>query len=228
MCGRFTLHLPPDLLAEIFGLAEIPVFPSRYNIAPTQRIAVIRDNAAGRRETDFLHWGLIPSWAKDKSVGNRMINARSETVAEKPAFRKAIRFRRCIVPASGFFEWRQTENRKLPFYLRLRDGSPMAFAGLWDAWKSPEGETVESCTILTTSSNELIEPLHDRMPVILHSEEYQLWLNREMTDPEKLIPLYRAFPADLMEMYPVSELVNSPRNDAPDLIEPIAAKNPKS
>jgi putative SOS response-associated peptidase YedK len=226
MCGRFTLHLPPDLLAEIFGLSEIPVFPSRYNIAPTQQVAAIREKANGLREMDFLRWGLIPSWAKDKSVGNRMINARSETVAEKPAFRKAVRLRRCIVPASGFFEWREAEKRKLPFYLRCRDGSPMAFAGMWDAWKSPEGETVESCTILTTSSNELIEPLHDRMPVILHSEEYHLWLNREITDPEKLMPVFRAYPANLMEMYPVSELVNSPRNDSPDLIKPIAANSP--
>ena len=221
MCGRFTLQISPELLAEIFGLSEMPVFPARYNIAPTQQVAVIRSTADGRNRLDFLRWGLIPSWAKDPSIGSRMINARCETVHEKPAFRHAIKFRRCIVVASGFFEWLQEESRKVPLYVHLKDSSPMCFAGLWDHWKSSEGETIESCTILTTSSNKLIAPLHDRMPVILHREEHRLWLNREVTDPEKLKQLYQAYPADLMEIYPVSPLVNSPRNDLPELIKPI-------
>ena len=224
MCGRFTLHIPPELLAEIFGLIEIPIFPARYNIAPTQLVAVIRQNGDGQNRLDMLHWGLIPSWAKDKSIGNHMINARCETVAEKPAFRHAIKYRRCLVPSSGFFEWMQEGKVKKPLYVRLKDSSPMIFAGLWESWKSPEGEVIESCTILTTASNELIESLHERMPVILHPQEYNIWLDREMTDPEKLKPLCRSYPPDLMEMYPVSPQVNSPRNDSADCILPVSER----
>jgi putative SOS response-associated peptidase YedK len=172
MCGRFTLHILPEELAEIFGLLEIPVLPAKYNIAPTQQVAVVRQNGDGRNRLDMLHWGLIPSWAKDKSIGSKMINARSETVHEKPAFRHAIKFCRCIVIASGFFEWKQEGNRKAPLYICLKNGSPMCFAGLWEHWKSPEGENIESCTILTTSSNRLIAPLHDRMPVLCEDLTY--------------------------------------------------------
>jgi putative SOS response-associated peptidase YedK len=225
MCGRFTLHIPPELLAEIFGLDSIPVIPARYNIAPTQQIAVVRSNAGGANHLAFLRWGFIPSWAKDPSIGNKMINARAETVHEKPAFRHAIKFRRCIVVASGFYEWKQEGNLKVPLYVYLKDGSPVCFAGLWEVWKSPEGDSIESCSILTTSSNRLIEPLHDRMPVILHREEYPLWLDREMIDPEKLKPLYQPYPGDMMDMYPVSQLVNSPQNDSPELIEAVNSHN---
>jgi putative SOS response-associated peptidase YedK len=224
MCGRFTLHLPPELLAEIFGLLEIPVYPARYNIAPTQKVAVIRCVGDGRNRLDFFRWGLVPSWAKDLGIGNKMINAKAETVHEKAAFRHAIRHRRCLVPASGFFEWRHEGKGKIPLYVRLKNGSPMVFAAIWESWKSPEGETVESCAVLTTSSNELIEPLHDRMPVILHPEEYRLWLDPEISDPAKLRHLYRPYPPDQMVMYPVSPLVNSPRNDTPDLISPVTQK----
>jgi len=222
MCGRFTLQIPPELLAEIFGLTEIPVYPSRYNIAPTQKVLAIRTVADNEhRELVSLKWGLIPSWAKDPSIGNRMINARAETVHEKPAFRNAIKHHRCIVPASGFFEWLHEGSTAKPLYVRLKNGSPMCFAGIWEHWKSPEGEIVESCSILTTKSNKLIEPLHERMPVILHQQEFSLWLDREITDPEKLQHLYQPYPADLMEMYPVSSLVNRPRNDIPELIVPF-------
>ncbi len=225
MCGRFTLHLPPELLAEIFGLVEVPVFPARYNIAPTQNVAVIRNAGGGRGRLDFMYWGLIPPWAKDRSIGQKMINARAETVHEKPAFRQAIRFRRCLVPASGFFEWRHEDKGKIPIYISLKDGSPMIFAAIWESWKSLEGEIMESCSILTTSSTELIEPLHDRMPVSLHLPERGPWLDPEITDPAKLRHLFRPFPPELMEMYPVSPLVNSPRNDSPDLIKPVAQKS---
>ncbi len=220
MCGRFTLQITHELLAEIFDLPEVPVYQPRYNIAPTQQVAVIRQAAAGSNRLEFQRWGLIPSWAKDKSIGSKMINARAESVAEKPTFRHAIRYRRCLVVASGFFEWREEDGHKTPLYVRLKDGSPMVFAGIWEQWKSPEGETVESCAILTTNANKLIEPLHDRMPVILHPAEYSLWLDRSVTDPEKLKTLYQPYPADLMEMWPVSPLVNSPRNDSPELIAP--------
>lgn len=223
MCGRFTLQIPPELLAKIFGLQEIPVFPARYNIAPTQQVAIIRETGAGRNQFSFMRWGLIPSWEKDPHIGNRMINARSETVAERPAFRHAVRHQRCIVLASGFYEWREEEGgKKSPLYVSLKDHSLMCLAGLWGYWQPPEGEAVESCTILTTSSNKLIAPLHDRMPVILLPQDYALWLDRETTNPDKLKSLYLPFPSDLMEMWPVSPLVNSPKNDTSELIVPAA------
>jgi putative SOS response-associated peptidase YedK len=223
MCGRFTLQIPPELLAEIFGILEIPVFPARYNIAPTQQAPVIRQSGDGRNHCALMRWGLIPSWAKDPSIGKRMINARSETVSGKPAFRHAVRQSRCIVPSSGFYEWREDgEGGKSPFYIRLKDGFPICFAGLWESWQSPQGEAVDSFTILTTQANRLITSLHERMPVILHPEAIPIWIDRETTDPDSLKSLYLPFPADLMEMWPVSPLVNSPRNDFPELIAPIA------
>jgi putative SOS response-associated peptidase YedK len=224
MCGRFTLHIPPEQLAEIFGLIEITTFPARYNIAPSQKVAAIRQNGDGQNRLDFLRWGLIPSWAEDISIGYRLVNARSESVHEKHSFRHAIRYRRCLIPTSGFYEWLHEGKVKKPLYVHMKDGSPMVFAGLWESWKSPEGEAVESCTILTTSANKLIESLHDRMPVILHHQEYDVWLDREISDPEKLKPLYKPYPADNMEMYPVSPQVNSPRNDSAELIKPIQDK----
>jgi putative SOS response-associated peptidase YedK len=220
MCGRFTLQIPPELLAEIFRLSDIPVFPARYNIAPSQKLAVIRQIGDGQNRLDFMRWGLIPSWAEDQAIGYKLINARAETVHEKHSFRHAIRYRRCLIPASGFFVWLEEGKAKKPLYVHMKDGSPMVFAGLWESWKSPEKEVVESCTILTTASNSLIAPLHERMPVILHQQEFNLWLDRETTDPEKLKPLYQPYPADLMEMWPVSSMVNSPRNDSPECITP--------
>lgn len=217
MCGRFTLALPPELLAEIIGEIEQPHIQPRYNIAPTQQVAVIRQEAGGRRHLDYLRWGLIPSWAKESS--SHMINARSETVHEKPAFRQAFRSRRCLIPASGFFEWLQEGARKQPLYIHMRDDSPMIFAGLWETWKSPASEIVESCTILTTSSNSLIRPFHDRMPVILGRSDWDTWLSREATQ-EQLTPLFQAYPSDLLDCYPVSDLVNSPRNDTPECLNP--------
>jgi putative SOS response-associated peptidase YedK len=222
MCGRFTLQIPPELLVEIFGLLEIPVFPARYNVAPNQLVPVIRQGDDGLNHCVVMRWGLIPSWAKDTSIGNRIINACCETVAGKPAFRRAVRQSRCIVPASGFYEWQEEGGKKIPLYIRLKDGSPTFFAGLWELWRSPRGEVVESFTILTTQANGLITSLHDRMPVILQTESTHLWLDRETTDPDSLKSLYLPYPADLMEMWPVSPLVNSPRNDFPELIAPLA------
>ena len=222
MCGRFTLQLSPELLAEIFGLQEIPVYQSRFNIAPSQQIAVIRQDTEGRNRLDYLRWGLIPAWAKDMAVGNHMINAKSETVHEKPSFRSAIRYRRCIIPASSFFEWQHEGKLARPYYVHLKDSLPMCFAGIWDRWKGPTGETIESCSILTTTSNKLIEPLHERMPVILHQDEYGLWLNRNIHDPEMLKQLYQPYPADMMGMWEVSTVVNSPRNDSEECIRSVA------
>lgn len=218
MCGRFTIILPPEVLAEIFGLSELPRIEARYNIAPTQEVVVIRQNAEGLRQLVTMKWGLIPSWAKDPHIGSKMINARCETVHEKPAFRQAIRTRRCLIPASGFYDWTHTE-KKIPFYVSMADGSPMAFAGIWDSWKAPDGSRLESFAILTTNANSLITPIHDRMPVILHPAEFDLWLDRDITEPEKLTRLYQPYPSDLLRAWPVSSLVNSPRNDTPACIE---------
>ena len=223
MCGRFTLQIPAGLLAEIFGLPEHASLPARYNIAPTQKVAVIRRHAGGENRLDYLRWGLIPSWAKDPAIGARMINARSETLDEKPAFRSALQSRRCLVPASGFYEWQDLAGKKIPRYFRLRDGGPMVLAGLWECWKAPGGEGVESCTILTTAANSLVEPLHDRMPVIMPAGDFAAWLDPGLTDPGKLKGLCRPFPADLMEGWTVSTLANSPKNDSPELIEPVPA-----
>jgi putative SOS response-associated peptidase YedK len=223
MCGRFDLHLPRELLAEIFGINIVQEIKPRYNIAPSQQVPVIRSHVDGTRSLDLLKWGLIPSWAKDPHIGYRMINARTETVNVKPSFRKALKYRRCIIPANGFYEWREVGGKKHPLYVKLKDNNLMMFAGLWDHWKSPEAEVIESCTILTTTTNELIKPLHDRMPVILEPNDIYLWLEPHVTDPEQLKPLFKPYPSELMEMYPVSDLVNSPRNDTPDLIKPLEA-----
>ncbi len=220
MCGRFTLHFPVELLAEIFGLTDLPGLVPRYNIAPTQTAAVVRSSGK-TRSLDSLRWGLVPSWAKDSSIGSRMINARSESLPDKPAFRNAVRFRRCIVPASGFYEWKPEGSRKLPYYIRLSDGGPMGFAAVWEAWKTPEGSFLETFAILTTSANPLIAPIHERMPVILHPDAYGLWLDKDVNHPGQLLPLYLPYPADLLSLYPVSTLVNSPRNDRPACIEPL-------
>jgi putative SOS response-associated peptidase YedK len=221
MCGRFTFQIPSELLVEIFGLAELTAISPRYNIAPTQQVPVIRRYGDGQNHLDFLHWGLIPPWALDKSIGSRLINARSETVTEMPSFRQAIRYRRCLVLASSFYEWQQEGKAKQPWLIRLKDGAPMVFAGLWETWKSAEGEVVESCAILTTASNRLVAPLHDRMPVVLTMDEYRTWLERTTTDPTSLKKMFQPYPADLMVMYPVSPLVNKVRNDSADLIESL-------
>lgn len=221
MCGRFTLHLPIEILERIFGSFTIRDVRPRYNIAPTQNVVAIRTYPDGTRHSDLLKWGLIPSWAKDPSIGPGMINARSETVAEKPAFRGALKHRRCIIPANGFFEWQSVGGKKKPLYVRLKDNGPMMFAGLWDQWKSPDGSVIESCAIVTTTANDLIKTLHARMPVILAVEDIELWLDLHATDPEQLKPLFKAYASDKMEMYPVSDSVNSPRNDTDECIVPL-------
>ncbi|WP_332445051.1 SOS response-associated peptidase [Wolinella succinogenes] len=223
MCGRFTSLLSSELLEELFGIQLPPEFHPRNNIAPTQQIWIIRQTATGGRYPSAVRWGLVPHWAKDLSIGNHMINARCETVHEKPAFRIAIRARRCIIPASGFFEWDHSGKVRVPHYITLKDGSPLAFAGIWDAWKSPEGETIESCSILTTTSNRLVAALHDRMPVILHPTEFSLWLDRSMNKPEKLQRLYQPYPSDLLQEWEVSSIVNSASHDTPETIVPLQA-----
>jgi putative SOS response-associated peptidase YedK len=224
MCGRFTLTASPDHLQDAFPDFAVPRQMSpHYNIAPTQPIAVVPNT--GENAVDFFVWGLIPSWAKDPSIGNKLINARGETLGEKPSFRSAYRRRRCLVLADGFFEWTKVpgERGKQPHYITLKDGGPFAFAGLWEQWFSPDGSEIKSATIVTTEPNALIAKLHDRMPVILHPEDYDRWIDPAEKDPESLQGLLKAYPASKMRHFPVSRKVNTPANDLPEVIEPLSA-----
>jgi putative SOS response-associated peptidase YedK len=219
MCGRYALILSGRALAEQFDLPSVPMLPPRYNIAPTQSVPIVRAGSAEPREWREVRWGLIPFWAKDPSIGSRMINARSETAADKPAFRQAVRRRRCLIPASGFYEWSRRGGAKQPWFIHLSGSRAFAFAGLWERWRPAEGDPVDSCTILTTSPNPLVAELHDRMPVILPRERYDEWLSAEELTSERLSALLTAYPADEMAAYPVSPHVNSPANDDPACIE---------
>lgn len=225
MCGRFTLHTSPEQLAAHFGLDEAPQLADRYNIAPTQPVGIVRlEQNSTEREWALVHWGLIPSWTKDPSMGARMINARAETVAEKPSFRAALKRRRCLVPADGFYEWKREGRSKQPFHIRMRNEEPFAFAGLWEIWTSPDGGELQSCTVITTEPNELMTNIHDRMPVILAAEDYAEWLGNgkdaDAREVDQLRHLLRPFDAKLMEAYPVSLQVNSPQNEGPACIKP--------
>ncbi len=222
MCGRFTLTVSPEQLAETFAWLNIPPgIAPRYNVAPSQPVAVVPND--GQNRLDFFTWGLVPSWAKDPAMGSRMINARAETLAEKPAFRAAFRRRRCLILADGFYEWRQEPGRKTktPMYIHLKSGRPFAFAGLWESWNSPDGSNILSCTIITTAPNALMETIHNRMPVILPEATYPLWLATGDQDTAKLHNLLLPYPADEMHAYPVSTLVNSPANDLAACIQPV-------
>jgi len=220
MCGRFVLENSPEQLMKVYKLSSLPDLSPRYNVAPSQQIAVVRQQNGGDRELVMMQWGLIPSWAKDPAIGYKMINARSETAHEKPPFKQALRSRRCIVPVSGFYEWEKKGKEKIPHYIHLRDGDIMSLAGIWETWKSPEGERLETCTILTTVANSLLKPLHDRMPVVLHNEEFNLWFNRDVDDINLLVELFHSYPSDRLEEYIVSKGVNSPSNDSPECIVP--------
>ena len=223
MCGRFTLTADPNDLREAFPWLNIPEAPPpRYNVAPSQPVAVIPND--GRNQMDYFVWGLIPSWAKDPSIGNRMINARAETLTEKPSFRTAFRRRRCLIPADGFYEWKQETGgkSKTPMYIRLKSGKPFALAGLWERWDSKDGSTILSCTIITTQPNELMQTIHNRMPVILPPQTYTQWLDPGEPNLADLSGLLQPYPAEEMTAYPVSRLVNSPANDLPACIEPVA------
>ncbi|MBC1241835.1 SOS response-associated peptidase [Nostoc sp. 2RC] len=223
MCGRFTLNQPVEALAKIFDVQQLPDLPAEYNIAPTQKVAIVLQNPESKkREFQQLHWGLIPSWAKDPGIGAKTINARAETVAEKPAFRSAFKHRRCLVLADGFYEWQRQQGKKQPFYFRLQDGQPFAFAGLWERWQSPSNEEITSCTILTTAANELLQPIHERMPVILDPQDYDLWLDSQVQTPQTLQQLLRSYPAAAMTAYPVSTLVNNSRHNSPECIVPMS------
>jgi len=220
MCGRFALYSDPFALARRFE-AEAPAeLHPRYNIAPTQSIPIVREES-GKRSFALARWGLIPSWAKDMGIGYHTINARAETVASKPAFRNAFRYRRCLIPASGFYEWEVVPGSKVkqPWFIVLRDREPMAFAGLWEKWRSPEGDDVESCSIIVTDANELMRPIHDRMPVILAPADWDAWLETEAKDAGGLQGLLKPYSAEDMTAWRVSTMVNSPRNDSAECLE---------
>ncbi len=227
MCGRYTLTTPPELIADHFGVEGDPTFAPRWNVAPTQEAAVIRVPAPGeKRRLDLLRWGLVPAWADDPSIGNRMINARAETAAEKPSFKRSLQKQRCLVLADGFYEWRKEGKIKHPTWIHRTDGRPFALAGLWAGWRPkgapPEELKLLTFTILTTTPNELMRPIHDRMPVILAPEDYDLWLDPAVVDPARVVPLLRPAPESGFETREVSRAVNSPAHDAPDCVAPIS------
>lgn len=250
MCGRFTLTSDLKVIAERFAAplpAAAPAIQPRWNIAPSQSVIVVNDT--GQRQLVTMRWGLVPSWAKDVSIGNKMINARAETIAEKPAFRAALKKRRCLIPADGFYEWTtkpmvgkpvgrgsadsalsgavrrpapsKSAGMKQPVRIVLKSHEPFGFAGLWEHWTAPTGEEVLSCTIITTEVNELLKDIHHRMPVILPREAEAVWLDPKIQDAETLLPLLKPYPSEGMEYYPVDRMVNSPANDTPACIVPI-------
>jgi putative SOS response-associated peptidase YedK len=257
MCGRYTLTADLKKVADRFGAPMPPdewstCTPPRFNIAPTQAVIVVGDD--GKRYMKQMLWGLIPSWAKAEPVGparrspdesrrpagradgrsgehkpsvGPLINARAETLADKPAFRAALRKRRCIIPADGFYEWQKMAGVKQPVRIMLKSKEPFGFAGLWEHWTSPEGEEVLSCVIVTTAANELLKPVHDRMPAILTRQSEAVWLDPKIQEPEKLLPLLKPYPSELMEFYPVSREVNSPAVDKPSIIEPVNGGFPR-
>ena len=222
MCGRFTLFEADNILSKEFGVSGFSPLSPRYNIAPSQPVAAVRAAPAGAgREFALLRWGLIPSWSKNPAIGNRLINARAETAREKPSFRNAFRRHRCLIPTNGFFEWQRREHGKQPYFVRMRDGRPFAFAGLWDRWESPETGVIESCAILTTAANAVLAPIHDRMPVILPPTEYERWLDPALPNTDSLAPLLAPFPPDGMLAFPVSPRVNAPAVDDERCIFPL-------
>jgi putative SOS response-associated peptidase YedK len=228
MCGRYTLTQSGGAIATAFHLSEVPKLVPRYNIAPTQPVpAILTATPDSERQFKLLYWGLIPSWSKDPKIGSRLINARAETVTEKPSFRAAFKRRRCLIVADGFYEWQRLDTGKQPYYIYVGrdrdDHPPFAFAGLWEHWESSEGDEIDSCAILTTKANELMHSIHERMPVILHEADHNVWLDPTVQAPDKLQSLLKPYPSREMTAYPISTAVNSPKYDDASLLQPIEA-----
>jgi len=221
MCGRFALYADYKVILERFDIEQASFgeeeYEKSYNVAPSQQVAAVISDGSKNR-LGKLRWGLIPPWAKEAKIGYKMINARAETAAEKPSYRNAFKKKRCLVVADSFYEWRKEENGKTPMLIKMKSGEPFAFAALWESWESPEGETVHSCSILTTGPNKIMESIHDRMPVILSKEAEKIWLDPNVQDVELLKSLLKPFEDGEMEAYEVSDAVNSPKNNNPDLI----------
>jgi len=221
MCGRYAFYSPAEALVRLFETTlQLPI-EVRYNIAPTQFVPVIRESTQAGRQLAMLYWGLVPAWAKDKSIGNRMINARAETLAEKPSFRRAFSQRRCLVLASGFYEWRSEADGKRPYFISRLDEEPFAMAGLWEQW-GKGAEALESCTIITANANEFMRPLHLRMPVILSPDQCGAWLDNQGVDTRQAGVLLGPMEEGQLQAWPVSKAINNPRNQGPELIEPAA------
>jgi putative SOS response-associated peptidase YedK len=227
MCGRYTLKSRADIIAETFGVPVPATLPERFNIAPSLQVLAIREQAGShQRELVALQWGLVPFWADDPEIGSKMTNARSETAATKPAFRASFRSRRCLIVADGFYEWQPRNGTKQPYYIRLKSGRPFGMGGLWERWEK-HGEPLETCTILTCDANESMLAIHDRMPVVIPPESFDIWLDPDIHDPGRLARLLRPFHPDEMTAYPVSTLVNNVRNDSAACIEPVAMPAPE-
>jgi putative SOS response-associated peptidase YedK len=222
MCGRYAITLPPDTYREFFGYAAQPNFPPRFNIAPTQPVPIVLQEG-GERHFRLVRWGLLPAWVKDPKEFPLVINARGETLTEKPAFRNALKYRRCVFLADGFYEWRRRGGEKAPFLIRRRDGAPLPLAGLWETYSHPDGGEIDTAAIVTTDANGTLAPIHDRMPVILSRDGIAAWLATRDVDAEEAMSLVRPCPEDWLEMVPVSMRVNKVENDDPDLQIPLAA-----
>jgi len=223
VCGRFTLSTPPTEIADHFGLDEVPELEAHFNVAPGQSIATVSVSGEGIRPVLSLRrWGLVPSWAVDSKIGNRLINARAETVAEKPSFRSALRRRRCLVPADGFYEWAGSKGSKQAYFIGLQGRALFAFAGLWERWTDPGGEVLESCSLLTTAAAERLRALHDRMPVIVDPADYGLWMDPEVKEPALVSPVIDRNLGGALQFYPISQHVNDVRHDDPRCLEASA------
>lgn len=221
MCGRFTLTQSAEEITEFFGLSEVLELTLRYNIAPSQLIAaIVQDKGSQENKLKWMRWGLIPSWAKDTKIGYKLINARAETLTEKPSFRNAFKHRRCLIIADGFYEWQKREKHKQPYYIQLRNKQPFAFAGLWETWQPEDGEAIISCTIITTEANALMQPIHDRMPVILSPDVYEQWLDPTVNQSEDLQETLKPYESEMITT-PVSNVVNNPVHDLPECVKPI-------
>ena len=222
MCGRYTLTSAPEAIRALFRYEDQPNFPPRYNVAPTQPIAIVR-LVEGKRQFALVRWGLLPSWVKDPKTFSLLINARGESVIEKPAFRAAMKRRRCLIPADGFYEWQKAGERKRPFFVRAKAGGPLAFAGLWETWTGPNGEEIDTAAIVTTRANRMLGPIHERMPVIVPPEAFDLWLDTAKVDATTAAALIAPAPENLLEAYEISTAVNRVANDDARLIEPVVA-----
>lgn len=220
MCGRYALHAHPDVIALQFGLAQIADFAPRYNIAPSSDVLVVREDGERGRHADLCRWGLIPAWAKDPAIGNKLANARGETVAEKPSFRNAFRRGRCLVPASGFYEWQAVAGKKQPYYIRPKGDGLFGLAGISEVWNGPQGP-LRTVSLITTEPNQLMRGIHDRMPVIVPPADYAAWLDPGQRDPAKLGEFIRPYPAERMQACPVDRAVSNARNQGPELIRPL-------
>ncbi len=221
MCGRFAFFSKGEVLATLYGVVLPEPLPPRYNVAPSAPVLVVREEEGRGRVADHLSWGLLPSWSRDPAPSRRFINARAESAAEKPAFRASFRRRRCVVPASGFYEWRKEGALKTPWFFRPKGGEePFSLGALWDVWHGPDGEELATVAILTTASNEAVSPVHDRMPVLVAPADLPLWLDRKVEDPARVAPLLRPYPAEAMEGYAVSHRVNDPGRDDPSCVAP--------